>query len=859
MSRIQIKNLEIRNFRGIRQECRLPINGRSVLLFGENGTGKSSFLDAIEKVFTGSVSVLDDRAQGISSDRHGPHIRAGNDPTEISVTFTDDSTVTLNPATFDSLSEEAKSYIEVARLNLHCLRRGTLSNLIESMPKDRYDLLRPYFQISKIEQMEEAFKEVAAQFLVDLNQTKREHEENDFRIRQTIDFEPDSELTEEAHIVSRLSSMLEDAGWDRLLTLDEIESRLQSLRTELAKFGNLERQSLLTSVIESMAGVKRSIGEIDSQQFLKELRALKEKETSEAHLFFEKVLEEGSQWIEKGKLDKCPLCGQQFVEFSAKEILQHIQDRLGHMRELLNVRDGFQEIHTIFRRKFDRARTNIENASIQVAKLPESDRLEPHDSLESMKTLVDKILQITAGVPTKINEDGLSDACQPISSGGSAIASLDESKERLQETLKSYPSPKGAQEILKLVTVLSNVPKAWLAFQKSQVMVAERGLHFAAASAIYEAFQAARKDALRDLFEEISADVDTIYKKLYDYHLTEDGGEPSHRNISVELRDAFQGSINLRGDYYEKAGEDPRAYYSEGRLDILGISIFLALRRWLREQYPEFDLVIMDDILTSIDSGHAAHLSQFLLKEFSNYQILLTTHDRIWFEHLRDIQQRCGVSQNFVNRVIHKWTIDEGPDIRLPEDEWERLNAILKDGAANEIAWLGGKLLEHILQEMRYTLQLRIPAKPGENYTIGEMWPAFMKEVQREYPTLYELARKTIDKLNVNWPLRNWIGSHHNEWTARVAREDAVDFGRAVMALFELLYCKECRRFIVPSRTPRGQIACPCGELIYSAKGKDPLKVETRVELVERTEGVLKDANLTSEQHLKRKHAERVN
>ena len=60
----RIRRLEIRGFRGIRQQVPLLLEGKSVLLFGENGTGKSSFVDALEKLFTGRVSTLDGRAQG---------------------------------------------------------------------------------------------------------------------------------------------------------------------------------------------------------------------------------------------------------------------------------------------------------------------------------------------------------------------------------------------------------------------------------------------------------------------------------------------------------------------------------------------------------------------------------------------------------------------------------------------------------------------------------------------------------------------------------------------------------------------------------------------------------------------------
>lgn len=71
---VKIDRIEVEGFRGITRACTLPLNGKSLLLFGENGTGKSSFVDALERLFTGKVSTLEGR-MGVSTERHGPNIR----------------------------------------------------------------------------------------------------------------------------------------------------------------------------------------------------------------------------------------------------------------------------------------------------------------------------------------------------------------------------------------------------------------------------------------------------------------------------------------------------------------------------------------------------------------------------------------------------------------------------------------------------------------------------------------------------------------------------------------------------------------------------------------------------------------
>ena len=214
------------------------------------------------------------------------------------------------------------------------------------------------------------------------------------------------------------------------------------------------------------------------------------------------------------------------------------------------------------------------------------------------------------------------------------------------------------------------------------------------------------------------------------------------------------------------------------------------------------------------------------------------------------------MAQNFLNKTIYKWTIDDGPEIREPADEARKLKELLNDGQPYELAHLSGRLLEHILQEMRYSLRLPIPAKPGELYEIGDLWPGFYKEVKRNFGTLYSQGTKALDALDVSWPLRNWIGAHFNQWAANVSGDVAREFARAVIFLFDLLYCPECRRFVSPSLTPLGQIACKCGTKIYPASGRQPLTTSHRAELINRSAGVLKDAKLSTELHLEWKKSE---
>ena len=80
-----IKTLTVKCFRGI-VDALLEINDRSMVLLGENGSGKSSFVDALEFFFTGQVTHLEG-AQAVSTMRHAPHIHCTRDDTAVEVEF----------------------------------------------------------------------------------------------------------------------------------------------------------------------------------------------------------------------------------------------------------------------------------------------------------------------------------------------------------------------------------------------------------------------------------------------------------------------------------------------------------------------------------------------------------------------------------------------------------------------------------------------------------------------------------------------------------------------------------------------------------------------------------------------------
>ena len=95
---IKINNLKIKGVRGAKDTIELPLNGKSILLYGDNGTGKSSISDAIEWFYTNKIKHLStpeiDTSDAI---RNAKLLEAETSEVTISYTNTNlDSTKTLS-------------------------------------------------------------------------------------------------------------------------------------------------------------------------------------------------------------------------------------------------------------------------------------------------------------------------------------------------------------------------------------------------------------------------------------------------------------------------------------------------------------------------------------------------------------------------------------------------------------------------------------------------------------------------------------------------------------------------------------------------------------------------------------------
>lgn len=88
----------------------------------------------------------------------------------------------------------------------------------------------------------------------------------------------------------------------------------------------------------------------------------------------------------------------------------------------------------------------------------------------------------------------------------------------------------------------------------------------------------------------------------------------------------------------------PHSYLNEARLSVIAIAIRLAI---LKERYIDKAprIMVLDDLLLSLDLGNRSALLKVILKKYAPlYQLIILTHDRVFFEsvlkHLPENEQK---------------------------------------------------------------------------------------------------------------------------------------------------------------------------------------------------------------------------
>jgi hypothetical protein len=273
---------------------------------------------------------------------------------------------------------------------------------------------------------------------------------------------------------------------------------------------------------------------------------------------------------------------------------------------------------------------------------------------------------------------------------------------------------------------------------------------------------------------------------------------------SIELKIGEESEISLSVAIFLKDGRrcEPRQVFSEANLDLLAVLIFLAIAEEANIENG-LRLLVLDDVLQSVDSGFRVTIAEYILKRFKKWQIIFTVHDRLWYAQLQQLFSGQHIDVTCIE--LSRWKFVSGPSVIAQSqstiqdflDVTQRGNPLI--GAA-----IAGQKLEEVAQHLSWEMAIEVPRNRYDQYTLGVLWPRIYKKLSKTS------IASIVAEVNKWIHLRNLVSAHYNEWAQSAEISDISSFTESVVNLYAEVYCTKCLTWI--SQADSGTYKCRCGE-----------------------------------------------
>jgi recombinational DNA repair ATPase RecF len=812
---MKILNLHVKNIRGSR-DIQINPQGESFVIYGPNGTGKSAVVDALDFLFTGRISRLSGEGTlGITLREHGPHIDTKPKDTlvEATVEIPDSkNAITLkrcisNPSKLEVAgSDDFKlpEVLNIAARGQHVLSRRHILKYVAAQRGERAKEIQALLNLSNVEQWRELFVSVE-------NEASRQFESSKEQMRsaQMGLYVPFSlkEFSHEKLIekVNELRAVLHGKPiviLDRLKIKEGLEPPDKSFRTADVSLKTAESnaQRALDIIANESAQI---IGQENS--LLDQLTRLKSDKKLKHELNNLQLLNLGISLLDE--TGRCPLCETQW---KPDELREKLESRLLSAREAQNIQKGINQSLDIIKFKYLELKNSV---STSLKFLGFVGLKQYHGILGRWITQLESHLRYMDDPETNLEavskDRGRLGLFAPENYKDIFIAT----KERvIEESNKLSPELRTWDTLTGLETALQTLEREENHFKKAQRL-------YNRASLIKSAYENAKDNVLNTLYSKIQTDFVSYYKLLH--------GEDEKE---------FEAVLQSRGpellfevDFHGRGKFPPLALHSEGHQDSMGLCLYLALAKLLSED--KVLLIILDDVVMSIDSGHRRFFSRLLRTKFPNRQFLITTHNRTWARQL----QTDGVVKGRNVIEFASWSLETGPILGRESEFWRQIYGCIK---SNDISTAAGKLREnseYYFNEVCDKLRARTIHRLDERYELGDLLlPAISrykellriakqsanswgrKEDVEKLGEIESIANEIINRSQVEqWGINPNV--HFSRWTD-FTKDDFQPIVEAFQDLFTLFHCPKCNEilYVVHTDGKDQNLKCSCGDVNWN-------------------------------------------
>lgn len=744
MSANPLVSIQIEYLRGSVTPFKLAFekSKKLTIIYGENGTGKSTVSDAFDFLGNGNVGSLDRRGLG-ATQKFWPSI--GKTPAEVKVTL--ETQAGQCSVVFGKKNVVVSN--ESLRPKVAVLRRSEILGLIEAKPADRYAQISRFVDVTGVEAAEGALRKLAIDKSNEYETATTRVSENLGEIKrfwQQAGSPSPNALDWAAQEVQRDQSQLDTrkSAIDQLITVwDAVAAhpdRLAALATQ-AKTAEFAHQQAEKEVAQITGGM--------ANDYLEVLDLLK---VAQVHFH-----RHPSPAV-------CPLCeSSEKAAGLAEEVNRRIQsqgahDRLEAAKQTVATRARALEVAN--QRLADASNSALADA-VTLAAYCNSGEL-PQDVDRPSLPVPDDLTKwapwIQANQQKRMAWEEASNACVAdkkfIGTLRTSLAALNTNKKSAKELETLVPRIKEAAQL-----------------------VAEQ-----------------RKKFTDDILTAISGRVGELYEAIHP--------KEGLNKIVLALDAGKRASLEIAAEFGGKKDAPPQAYFSDSHLDTLGLCVFLALAE--RDASGE-KLLVLDDVLGSVDEPHVERIISMIYDVLQKFRhAVVTTHYRPWREKFRWGMLKPDQTCHFVE--LGNWGFDKGISLSgamIPEIA--RLKALLADPNPDVQAVTGkaGVILEALLDFLTLQYACAVPRKHGNAFVLGDLLGAVngkllgALKVETLDPTAPGQVTATVelkpilDAITQMAQARNVLGAHFNQTGFDLYPNDGIRFARLVEQLSDALVCPD--------------------------------------------------------------------
>jgi len=694
----KIKNISIKGLRGIKKEVLLPLDEKSILIYGENGSGKSSITDALEWFYYDKVEHLSSEEigrKGLEGLRN-IHIDDSEDGI-ISIEYSDSG---MNSSKVVSLK---KSRFETNYTNTATDFSSYLGDSQKERIILRYRDLVSFILATKGEKLVELSNIIGFSEVISTRDTLRKSLSSVKREIKSLNFDSQSAYQQQKLISQLGHNVVSDEQYldtintiieplnlgKRAESFSDIEEILSLLkRTE--DTGIVEEQlyyQKIKDTVNTISGIADNIKE-QYRVFYDHYHKISSDIDKLNKIKLENLLSEGVRVLKEDiiKDERCPLCLQPKNKL---ELIRELQDRLEELKSAKEEKNALDRLKSDLHSQLSKFENSI-NPILSDARI----EMEKNSDIQSL------LLKLSEGInkySTEINTDILS---------GKTLIGVDSLV--IDKNLFSDLNNIAAQQIVKI----SDSRKEDKRFDiQSKIMLSRNAYHeinrLKKSKEILEQ-QQYTLEKISSVFAErmesgFKAFLSHLSKDINDLYTFMNPGE--HINniqlIPLEKNDEFVG-ITIQYEFYKNDVTPPNKFFSESHLNCLGLAFFLTSVKAFNKTNKFF---VLDDVISSFDSTHRARFAHLIDERFSDYQIIVLTHEKDWFDY---ISRLVKGKDWLINLIRHDDVDGLNIDLPLPNLE-EQIENQISAGNTDSLGNKMRKYLESILKKIvkKYGVMVR--------------------------------------------------------------------------------------------------------------------------------------------------------